>query len=288
MRFPNYLLLVFTVALSSTFLSSCTQDEPEPKKEICGCTEAGALNYNADATCDDGSCLVLDDEKKTLNTLFTSTGCGGCGVWGIDCHTRYSHEMAADAIPFELHFKYGDPMINPTSDSFVAIATPRYSPFFAVGLFESMDLAAENRPKICEKSQERAEGYVATFKKDARPSQVAIAHQVEGNEIKVHFAYKAQDFEGLQYAVYLLENNVVATQNAGWKNDVEGWEHQNVVRKAITPVLGRKMTSDQKMNTLTVPIEEGWNKDELYAAIVLWEPNGPYLPKVVNAEDSME
>ena len=273
--------------LLSTTFQGCTS-EPDPIEDNCGCTDESAQNFNSDANCDDGSCVFLDDEVKTLNTLFTSTGCGGCGVWGVDCHTKYSHEMLDRAIPFELHFKYGDPMINATSDSFVAIARPRYSPFFAVGLFESMDLAAENRPMICEKSQERADGFIKNFRDEARNTRIGVSHTIENGKINVHYAYDIEDFEGLQCALYILENNIVATQNAGWRNDVEGWEHQNVVREAITPVLGKRILEPKKVGSISFSIDENWKQENLYAAMVIWEPNGPYLPKVVNAEDSME
>lgn len=284
-RYPLTSLLLLLIL--STTISGCIT-EPDPVDDICGCTDNSAQNFSIDANCDDGSCVFLDEDVKTLNTLFTSTGCGGCGVWGVDCHTKYAHEMLDKAIPFELHFKYGDPMINATSDSFVAIARPRYSPFFAVGLIESMDLAAENRPMICEKSEEKAEGFISTFKEEARNSKIGISHTIKNGKINVHYAYELADFEGLQCALYILENNIVATQNAGWKNDVEGWQHQNVVREAITPVLGHKIKESKKVGSITFPINENWNQDELYAAMVIWEPNTPYLPKVVNAEDSME
>jgi len=285
MRTSNYFLLLLICSLFA--FSGCGEDEPEETVQICGCADAKAENYNPEANCDDGSCLYLDDEKKTLNTLFTSTGCGGCGVWGVDCHTRYSHEMTDVAIPFELHFKYGDPMINATSDSFVAIAKPRYSPFFAVGLFESMDLAAENRPRICEKSQERAQGFVDDFLADAPNTKIDVSHTIKDDEITVHYAFEVKEREGLQYALYILENDIEATQNAGWRNDVEGWMHQNVVREAITPVLGRPIKTDSKVHSVGFSIDEEWNADNLYAVLVIWELNLPYLPKVVNAEQSI-
>ena len=79
-------LAVLFLAISALFYS-CDKGEaesPENEKEntdpICGCMDSEAINYNPDATCDDGGCVSLTTEQNTLGILFTSTGCNGCGT----------------------------------------------------------------------------------------------------------------------------------------------------------------------------------------------------------------
>jgi len=49
-----------------TIIISCDKDEDNPQ-EISGCTNENALNYNSEATIDDGSCIILGctDEAAT-------------------------------------------------------------------------------------------------------------------------------------------------------------------------------------------------------------------------------
>ncbi|MBI3141984.1 MAG: hypothetical protein HYZ16_04080, partial [Bacteroidetes bacterium] len=226
-------------------ITACQPDEPtkphSPKdNSACGCTDTQAANYSPHATCDNGSCIYLDEDKKTLNTLFTSTGCGACGLYGIDCHKGYSAPMLAHALRFELHFKYGDPMINPTNDSLVKVARPGYSPFFAVGLRESME-AGPDRPTTCSLSRARAQALVNDFVATAPNTRIAIGQRLVDRDLFVDIAIDAPEYDGIKYAVYVLEDSLVYTQNAGWRNDIEGWVHGDVVRAALTPVLGRPL-----------------------------------------------
>lgn len=277
--------LLFSL-LFSLFLLSCQPDEStDPKiEEICGCTDDAAANFNADANCDDQSCVYLDDEMRTLNTLLTSTGCGACGIYGIDCHTSYSQQMLDKSLPFELHFKYGDPMINETNDSFVQIAKPRYSPFFAIGLQESM-VVGQDRPKTCELSGENAEKLIEKFYNTTTRTQIGITQTIKNDTLTAHFAINSLGLEGINYAIYVLEDSLVHTQNAGWRNDIEGWKHNNVVRDAITPVLGNLLKTQEKTGQISIPLNEKWKAENLYCMLVLWEPTSQ-LPKVINAERS--
>lgn len=260
------------------------EEEKEEEKETCGCTDQLAVNFNDEVSCDNGSCVYIDDDKKTLNTLFTSTGCGACGIWGIDCHKDYSKEALDKAIPFELHFKYGDSMINETSDSFVAIARPRYSPFFAVGLKESMG-GGSDRPTICVNSHKNADEMIDQFITEAPASQLGITHTIKDGRIEAHFAVEMSEFENVKYAIYVLEDGLVYVQNAGWKNDIPGWVHNNTVRDAITPVLGTPLKTDKASGSISLELDPEWNPDNLYTVLVLWDDTKG-LPTVVNAETS--
>jgi hypothetical protein len=76
---------------------------------------------------------------------------------------------------------------------------------------------------------------------------------------------------------------LVYTQNAGWRNDIEGWVHGDVVRAALTPVLGRPLMAASTTRQLSLALPDGYNPRQVYAMLVLWQPTGQ-LPQVVNAE----
>lgn len=292
----KYFLLLFTTVFLITGCDKTTvepeepevkeqeQKEEEEEKEVCGCRDQAAANFMAEATCDDGSCIYLDDEKKTLNTLFTSTGCGACGIWGIDCYKGYTKEVLDKAIPFELHFKYGDSMINKTSDSFVAITRPSYSPYFAVGLNNSM-VRGEDRPSTCEKSHANADELIEQFLAAAQDSRVAINHTIDGDQLNAYFAIESENTENLSYAVYVLEDGLVYVQNAGWRNDIPGWVHDHTVRDAITPVLGIPLKDGKVTGSVSLTMDSEWNPDNIYTVLVIWNQTTG-LPQVVNAETS--
>lgn len=63
----KFLALAFLIALSFTACNS--ESEPEPEPEILGCTDPDGLNYNPNATKDDGSCTydVLGCMDETAN-----------------------------------------------------------------------------------------------------------------------------------------------------------------------------------------------------------------------------
>ena len=280
----------FSLLFAALFLiSSCSSDDSSPEEiSVCGCMEESSPNFNAQATCDDGSCLQLDDEVKTLNILFTSTGCGACGIWGIDCHKNYSSAMLKNAVPFELHFKYGDPMINKTNDSFISLVRPQFSPFFSVGLDRSIQQGMD-RPHSCELSGEYAEKLIEEFAAVTPTSKIAVSHLATDDSITVHYAIELDDAaEDIYYALYISEDSLVHTQNAGWKNDLEGYVHHNVVRKSITPVLGRKMKTSSKVGKVTIHNQEIWNPEHLKAVLVLWNRSDAANPTVYNAEQSTE
>ncbi|MCB0737995.1 MAG: hypothetical protein KDC92_10815, partial [Bacteroidetes bacterium] len=104
----KHLILLFSFAVA---ISSCDRKPLPPIEDICGCTDELAANFNADANCNDNSCVFIEDKQRQMALLFTSTGCDACGIWGIDCYNDYSETLGDDAVPVVSHFKYDDPLI---------------------------------------------------------------------------------------------------------------------------------------------------------------------------------
>lgn len=58
MKLARNLFLLALVSLVT--LTGCKKDEPEPEPQVFGCMDANAINYNPDATVDNGTCTYPD------------------------------------------------------------------------------------------------------------------------------------------------------------------------------------------------------------------------------------
>ena len=63
----SLIFLLFTIIISCDKDEDNTNNPPDNPQEISGCTNENALNYNSEATIDDGSCIILGctDEAAT-------------------------------------------------------------------------------------------------------------------------------------------------------------------------------------------------------------------------------
>lgn len=90
---------------------------------FAGCKEKIAEVNNEPAK------LSVDRVYRPLLHHFGSTGCGGCGRWGMPLVNRLGDEMGDSIIPFITHFKYNDPFITASSQKLEeTILHERYSP----------------------------------------------------------------------------------------------------------------------------------------------------------------
>src|SRR5687767_10379029 len=100
---------LFVLLLSAISFSSC-------KKK--GCTDPNALNYNAEAKADDGTCFYPSATKKVTILEYTATWCPPCGSWGSgDFHDILANNNGK-VVGIALHASSSDPMYNSTSAAF--------------------------------------------------------------------------------------------------------------------------------------------------------------------------
>lgn len=220
-------------------LVACIEETgPQVETEKCGCTDEKAINFDTEATCSDNTCLYFDDDIKNVNILFSSTGCGACGVWGINCFEAYAEELSQLAEPLAVHFKYGDPMITPTNDSFVARIQPRHSPYYTVGTVFSQGRNGD-ASQICEESGENALKLLQEWKAEIPKTRLALGiDPVNAGMTKVHYAADVAGETDCRLSIYLLQDSMIYTQSTGWREYIEGFVHQHVLRESITNFSG--------------------------------------------------
>lgn len=270
-----------------TALVACDQEQtgPQVETERCGCTDEKAINYEAEANCLDSSCLYFDDEQKNLNVLFTSTGCGACGIWGINCFEGYTDSMQKLAIPLAVHFKYGDPMITPTNDSFVALIKPEHSPYFTVGTSYSQE-RGRDRPHSCELSGKNALEMLESWQAEVPSTRLAInIEEVSGQLSRIHYAAEVNGLSHCKVSIYRVQDSMVFTQNAGWRNDIENWVHRHVLRESLTSFASETLSSEgDNYETIELPesFYTAYPKSHLVA--VIWQEQADGSWQVLNAE----
>lgn len=110
----NLLLAAFAVVM----LASCDKDpEPEPTPDVEGCMDATSLNYNADATKDDGSCTYADESYRGLFIKYTGTWCWACGDYGAGVVKDIKSQWGDKVTVIEVHKGSSDPMNNAIADA---------------------------------------------------------------------------------------------------------------------------------------------------------------------------
>ena len=110
------IIKLFIILIGTSFFFGCEKDEDVDNNEIYGCTNSDAVNYNTDATSDDGSCIILgctDESAMNYNPEATDDN-GSCeysiasmlnGDWNItllDYETEIDLSFLEEIIGFNL------------------------------------------------------------------------------------------------------------------------------------------------------------------------------------------
>ena len=76
-----------------------------------------SLNYNPEATVDDGSCMYASEKaKRSLFVKFTGTWCWACGDYGAGVVKTIEQNYGEAVSVFEVHKSSSDPMTNVIGD----------------------------------------------------------------------------------------------------------------------------------------------------------------------------
>lgn len=224
-------------AFVAVALSSCAEVAGDITK---GCTNPSAVNYDPNATQDNGGCVSIPEKQYSLFFKYTATWCGPCGDWGgpafvsdvaanpgkilaftIQCTDDFMSESAGAADmynAFSARFPYGgtpnfqcNNVALGTNDGgmFSEVATHNaLDPDAGIGIHYSIG-AGNNAGKL------NINTYVKFFK----------------------------PVTGEYYAgVYILHKNIVKSQNTG-SGMVDTYEHHHVMISHVTSVFGDQIAT---------------------------------------------
>lgn len=234
--------------------------------------------------------VVLQSRNKPVFFDYTSTGCPGCGSWGAPTFENLSEKYQDKIVPIAVHIKYGDPMITSISTDIAANRDgQRYTPQLWVNSKNAMVLAGSSIDGAASIQNIRAQidQHIASNVQVA----VGVSSITNKNTVNVRYKHKAlESLDGEYYvSVYLMENKIFAQQSSSSYNPTE---HNYVIRASNSSSFGNNISEEYLVNDAifeashTFIINESWQKENLFAMIVVWKKEGDRYV-VINANSNL-
>ena len=191
MKFKFYLFLV------AFGLISCSEKVTEPAKEDISTKEQ----------------VAVSTKYRPLLHLFTSTGCGGCGRFGIPVFSEVAQSMGDSILALPTHFKYNDKFINTASLAIEKAVVKHYSsPQIWVNMKEiTYDIIPYNQTIAKEKTRQflREEMHLTP---EAFVGIKAILKENGRYNVELAVRRNATTKEEFFYEVYAMEDGLIGSQ----------------------------------------------------------------------------
>lgn len=258
------LMIVSLLLISSAFISSCA------KERVQGCTDPYALNFNPDATDNDGSCWVPIQTKKVLMGDFTATWCGPCGDWG------------APAFKDAVDLTYG------RVEAMAIHSTDEMSNTVTEELLAYYDITGIPTLRVWEQGQDFSDGASMASAVDQElldrpsPEAGAIINLIDNGQkitLQVSAGVFAQTTGDYFVAAYIMQDSLKYPQNgAGEGGDYDpNFIHNHVLRASANGTWGEQFVygvgipGQVKTMTYNVDKEDGYDMKNVYALAVIWK-----------------
>lgn len=264
---------LFPLALFCTaILASCGEEEPEPEPEpVMGCTDENSLNYNADATQDDGSCLEIDETNRNMFVEFSGTWCWACGDYGAKVNKDIKSQWGDNVVLFIAH-KGSDPMTNPISNAWVQYWKHSSTPSFVAN--------GQLTPNGTHPVAPANEKFNQKFVLDA---QVGLqnAFTRDGNMLK-GTAY-TQNLLGLenknyQLAVYVIGHNFVHSQIADDGSTYPEWEFDASTKTYPEYIHSNILYAEVNNKPFGIPVEGDFEEGDVFSIDYEFEVGDDWAP----------
>ncbi|OFY95760.1 MAG: hypothetical protein A3K10_07650 [Bacteroidetes bacterium RIFCSPLOWO2_12_FULL_31_6] len=275
------------------------------KKEVSGCTDPTATNYNSEATSDDGTCEYdintppSSFTKKVMIEEFTASWCGYCpdGAYRIDqLEETYSGQVIAAAI------HSGDIM---EIDQYDLLDNEFDNSGFPSGMVDRV-------PYLYEVAMSRSywSGVAYTQLMKTPNCGLAIKSSVSGNNatIEVHAAFNTTLSGDIRLTVYVTEDGVTGSAGSDYDQEnyynsdssspfyglgdpIVGYEHNHLLRAVASDYLGDAIASSYLVaggeftKTYTVDVS-GYTQSKTKIVAFVSEVGSTYdTHEVLNAQE---
>ncbi len=219
---------------------------------------------------EDGIDLVYSTKQRAIIQGFTSTGCLGCGSWGVPTFEEFITKNL-DVVPISVHIKYGDPMITDESNDLGNNRTGRkWTPQIAVGHTQCVLLTAGNSIDNAGSKKKMQEEYDAIVAQEQKV-KVAASYKIDGKNMKIFYGGEVLEEANSEYFIsaYLMENNFASYQNGGDSVEV----HNHFIRTSTEGAFGISLSNKMELEK-EFELNPNWNWGEVYALAVVWKKNG--------------
>lgn len=265
---------------------------------IFGCSEAESPAIeptSQDSTTESSSVEPPDFElmatSKPVLFDYTSTGCPGCGSWGKPTFESLIRQHDSTIVPIAVHIKYRDAMITPVSE---AIAANRTGQYFTPQLWvNNTNGVVLNGGRIdATASLNLLNSTIENVRNKAADISVGLSIGISNDTLKVRYKTLPNidlSASEVYVGIYLMENKLRFNQSGSASNPTI---HNHVIRASNNGGFGTQLASNDLTinelteNTYSFKLNEAWNKDELYAAIIVWKKEGNNYV-VLNANNGM-
>jgi hypothetical protein len=232
----NTMKSIGLVAVMALTLASCAD---VPSGTVKGCMSTTAVNYNPEATQDNGGCVVIQQKQYSLFYKYTATWCGPCGQWGGPAFVSDCDALAGKALAFTIQCT-DDFATSSNAEMYAALSTKW--PYGGTPNFQcnNVSLGTNDGGAFSE---------VATRNALAPVAGIGIQYSIGAgaNAGKLNINTYVKFFEGAtgEYfaGVYILHKSIVKSQNVEGTGMVATYEHHHVMMSHVTSVFGDPIAS---------------------------------------------
>ncbi len=275
------LLIIAIAATTAVAFSSCAKDR------IYGCTDPFSINYNPNATDDDGGCFKPSSQKRALVGDFTATWCPYCGQWGAPEFKAALDQSGPNAVPLSIH---NTDEITTTESTAL---TDYYGAEGIVGGYPT--LYVWNQSTFT--SGGAGAGMVSTEVSSGSADASAVAGFTDnGTSITISVsAATFTDVTGDYYvAAYLMEDGLVYTQQIAGADPDPNFIHDHVIRASTNGscwgeqfIFGSGSNGTTWTKSYQITKNAAWKTENMYMVAIVWKydsAEGKYT--YVNAQET--
>lgn len=270
----NILKSLGFASLIALSFASCAETPTEAKK---GCTNPDAVNYDSEASIENGGCVTIQQKQYSLFFKYTATWCGPCGDWGgpaFEQTTAANHgKILAFTIQCNDDFETASnlDMYTAFSARFPYSGTPNFQ-------VNNVGLNTNNGGMYSE---------VATRNAMAPEAGIGIHYTIgagtNSGKLNINTYVKFfQNVTGEYFAgVYILHKSIVKSQNtnAGMQAD---YLHHHVMMSHVTNVFGDAAASGNTKSGTVVNLKYVFpytnipdlDITEMEVVGIIWKKNG--------------
>ncbi len=259
------ILLIAVTVTSVLAISSCAKDRVE------GCTDPFSINYNPNATDEDGSCFAPSSEKHALAGDFTGTWCPWCGEWGGPEFDKMIDASGTKVVPMGIHVT--DEMTTAETAALDAYYTAEnivtgYPTLYVWNQSAFTDGTAGAASVDAEIASLTAEaGAIADFVDNGTSLTIQVSAKL--------FAEVTGDYF---VAAYLMENGLIYPQEVESTGTVSDWVHNHVIRGSSNGsawgeqwVFAAGQNGQAFNKSYSIEKHDDWNLDNMYCIAIVWK-----------------